>query len=103
MTDVNANAEAEASLMKDVGKRLTASVRIVPSLELVRIPACPDCGAPNPKGSDVCPACGAGAPMKTDHRKITPVLTAGAFPWHARVLLRIADTLMRFAEWLQRS
>jgi hypothetical protein len=103
MIDVNANAGTEASLGLTAGKRLQAVGHFEPSLELVRIPACPACGAANPRALDACESCGAAAPPKTDYRKVRPVLTAGAFPWPARALLWAAGQLMRFANWLQRS
>jgi ribosomal protein L40E len=105
MTDIDAAgaAGAEASLGLSTGKRVQAVGHFEPSLELVRIPACPSCGAANPRGADACESCGAMAPPKTDYRKVRPVLTAGAFPWHARALLWIAAQLMRLGKWLQRS
>jgi hypothetical protein len=98
-----ASAAADASLGMTVGKRLQGEVYFEPSLELVRIPACPACGAANPRALDACEACGSLAPPRTDYRKVRPVLTADAFPWHARALLWVAAQLMRFAKWLQRS
>lgn len=105
MTEINpaASAHAEASLGMMIGKRLQGAAHFEPSLELVRIPACPSCGSSNPRALDACEACGAPAPPKTDYRKVRPVLAAAAFPWPARALLWAAGVLMRFSKWLQRS
>lgn len=103
MTYVNGAAGAEASVQKDVFKRLDARVHLEPSLALHRIPRCPSCGAGNPQGLEVCESCGADAPAKTDYQHVTPVLMDAAFPWHSRALLWVGVALMRFAKWLQRS
>jgi predicted amidophosphoribosyltransferase len=73
--------------------------RFEPSLEAVKIPRCPSCGAANPKAECVCPGCGAPAETSVEVRVARAALTdmARLFPWHARVLLTIGAWLKRLA------
>lgn len=101
--EANANAEAKPSMTKEIGKRVQAEGYYEPSLSLYRIPACPSCGAANPKDLNECPQCGAPAPDRTDFRTVKPVLYGSLFPWYARALLWLGGVLLRFARRLQRS
>ena len=73
--------------------------RFEPSLEAVKIPRCPSCGAANPKAERTCTGCGAPAETTAELRVVRAALndTTGLFPWHARVLLTIGVCLKRLA------
>jgi len=87
--------------MTVTNKKGEREVRFEAQLGLVRIPACPACGAANPRALAACPACGQGAPNLTDHQLVKAEVTAEVPPL-ARLLFWFAARLKDLAKFIER-